>query len=635
MYTWARTSSKDKLSEREWVSLFQKLESVRHIQGIMQHHDAITGTMREHVLLDYYQMIYKANEDAALVIETLGPLVTGQPDLIPDNFHVITDGTFLSLTELSKSPQFVIFFNSLPWTRTEMVSLEIDDSMVEVFDLTAGAFTSSSVLPPTPCFIHGKEERTNFRVFFETEVPPIGYKIYIVYKIPFRDFTDTEISGNEKLWNQGLNHASFPGFTIKPLSSDIFISNDEMRVNFDSNGGLKSVTQIHGGTFAYSRDNSPSGEVTMQLKKDYWEYKSDSSWDNHYTFKAADDGTKISAHSEFYVIKTPLVQEVLHKVNDKIMHRVTLFKNQNQVQVTDLIGPPERGKNYVARYTTSMITDGHFYTDDSGLEMLQRTYNTSDIYSGNYYPMIFSSFIREEDYPFTENPFRQLSIVTDRTHGITSQYPGTFDLMLHRNTLQPHGNGEKMEDWNPVEITSWLLITKEDNYKRQQASMRLNFPLEQVHYSSEFATETVKATASFISEDFPADVFLMNLEYNGPHTEDIAIRVNNLRQKDVFELYESPQFSEESILFAGLHQEISIYDVFNSDTFIHTLEERSLSLNQPVENCKRHHWHSHGEYAHEFQYGESIIDLTGESKKGIVSLPPLGIRSFLAQFSTK
>ena len=616
IYTWARSSSKDLLSNSEWESLFKKLESVRHVQGIMQHHDAITGTMREHVLLDYYQMIYGATDDAVSVIETLSPMITSLPNVLPEDFTVVVPGSKITLSEVNEYPKFLILHNSLPWNRLEMISVDLDSPLVSVFDVSTNEYLSSSVLPPTPKYINGGKEQSGYRLFFENNIPAVGFKIVILYKDHQRQFSDINVYSSNNLWKDGWNVDTMPGIKTHDISKTIYLQNDDIRVDFDNNGGISKVTQKN-------EMNSPS----MSLSKNYWQYASDSAWDNHYTFKALDSGTEIKSNSGFYYIKTPLVEQLFKKVNDLFWERTTIFKNQNYIKITDMIGKPERGRNYVARYSTSMISDGHFYTDDSGLEIVQRTYNSSDIYSGNYYPMIYSSFIREKDIPFNSNPFRQLSIVTDRTHGITSPSKGTFDLMLHRNTLQPHGNGEKMEDWNMVEIDSWLLITKEDNYNRQQFSMRLNFPIERIYFTND--NDNIIGSGSFLKEEFPSDIFLMNLEYNREDKEDIAVRVNNLRQKNIFELKEIDEYLDYHNSYSNLVENINLNELFYG---VKSIEERSLSLNQKIEDCKRHHWHSHNEPMHDFMFGDSILQYAGEVIDDTISLPPLAIRSFFINF---
>lgn len=632
IYTTGRSSSQSfQLAPQEWQELFTELENVRKVQGIMQHHDAITGTMREHVLLDYYNMIIDASSSCGKIIEKVMPLLLPYDSdnmLLEDleDILFVTPGSVVDIPKSLEHPKFIVLHNSLPWSRTEMYSITVKSPSVKVYDISRKEFIPSSILPPLPSYLSGMEsQETGYRLYFEAKVPSVGLSVYILYYTPTRIFDDLEIIGNTNnvpIIKAPLTEQIYlKSKIIHSSKQEHYIENDEIRIDLDDFGNLKSCTQ------------KTSGD-TIELKKDYHIYKSDPAWDNHYTFKALDDGTIVrsnEADTSFLIIRTPLVQEVYQTIDKRISQRITLFKNQNQIQFTDYIGPPDTGINYIARYSSSIRSDGNFYTDDSGLEIVQRTYNSSDIYSGNFYPMIYSSFIREDEYQ-QNNQFSQISYVSDRTHGITSVHEGTFDIMLHRNSLQSYGNGEKMDDKNTVEIVSWLLVTKNDNYQRQQIAMRRNFPLTtSFSHITKAQADFLKPSASFLSKDFPPDIFLMNFDYNDKTSNDIVFRVNNLRQKKVYDL--ADQSTQAS--FYELYQELSLNNIFSKNK-ITNIEERTLTLNQKVDECKRHHWHDITETIHDFKSGDILFDETGPiTSKNLVSLPPLGIRSFFMNLEKK
>lgn len=47
-----------------------ELVNLREVMGVMQHHDAITGTEKQHVSDDYARMLAKAIEECSVVIKT-------------------------------------------------------------------------------------------------------------------------------------------------------------------------------------------------------------------------------------------------------------------------------------------------------------------------------------------------------------------------------------------------------------------------------------------------------------------------------------------------------------------------------------------------------------------------------------
>lgn len=56
-------------TQQRFRALFGRIESARRDNGILQHHDAITGTMRKVVLQDYYKMADSAVAHTTAVLE--------------------------------------------------------------------------------------------------------------------------------------------------------------------------------------------------------------------------------------------------------------------------------------------------------------------------------------------------------------------------------------------------------------------------------------------------------------------------------------------------------------------------------------------------------------------------------------
>jgi len=118
---------------------------------------------------------------------------------------------------------------------------------------------------------------------------------------------------------------------------------------------------------------------------------------------------------------------------------VRVYKTEKFVEFEWMVGPipvdDEIGKEIVSRFSTSMATNGEFYTDSNAREMLKRKRNfreswdirMEEFVSGNYYPI--NSKIAIEDAEF------RLAVLTDRAQGGSSIFDGSVELMVHRRLL--------------------------------------------------------------------------------------------------------------------------------------------------------------------------------------------------------
>lgn len=90
------------------------------------------------------------------------------------------------------------------------------------------------------------------------------------------------------------------------------------------------------------------------------------------------------------------------------------------------------GKEIITKYSSNLKSDGRFYTDSNGREMLKRMRNyrpTWDLQlhepvSGNYYPVTSKIAIKDLWKQL------KLSVLTDRAQGGSSMDDGSIELMV-------------------------------------------------------------------------------------------------------------------------------------------------------------------------------------------------------------
>ena len=90
------------------------------------------------------------------------------------------------------------------------------------------------------------------------------------------------------------------------------------------------------------------------------------------------------------------------------------------------------GKEVISRFTTDLQTNGLFYTDSNGRELLERKRNyrpTWELHltepeSGNYYPVTSKILIRDTVRQ------QELAVLNDRSQGGSSLNDGQVELMV-------------------------------------------------------------------------------------------------------------------------------------------------------------------------------------------------------------
>lgn len=116
---------------------------------------------------------------------------------------------------------------------------------------------------------------------------------------------------------------------------------------------------------------------------------------------------------------------------------IRVYKDENFVEFQWLVGEipvgDGIGREIITRFDTDIQSNGIFYTDSNGREMLKRSrnhrytwnLNLTENVSGNYYPVTSKIAI--------EDQHKRIAILTDRAQGGSSLFDGSIELMVRFN----------------------------------------------------------------------------------------------------------------------------------------------------------------------------------------------------------
>lgn len=431
------------LAPKQHFDFDENLSKLREAMGIMQHHDAVTGTEKQHVADDYTYLLHKAMHLCSFnTRETLNQLTI--PDDIDtqnrslhynsDNgFDFVTCGSLnISSCHVSEiNDKFVVtVYNPLAHSTFQYIRVPV----VGAFEYVVKDYRDVPVvsqLVPIPDDVQRltfrRSNSVNELVFMASELPPLGYKSYFIEKVapnpapnePHVLMVDNDdFQSDQPVFNEGVDNFSGP----------VTIGNKYVNVSFDRNGLLASV-QGNGQSINVAQNFY----VYEAALGDNREYKNRSS--GAYIFRPnVTQALPVTDKATIRVVNGPVVDEVQQKFNDWISQVIRVYKDENVVEFEWLVGEipigDKIGREIISRFDTDIRSGDVFYTDSNGREMLKRRRNHRDTWvlnltekiSGNYYPVTAKIAI--------EDNRKRFAVLNDRSQGGSSLADGSIELMV-------------------------------------------------------------------------------------------------------------------------------------------------------------------------------------------------------------
>lgn len=520
------------LSPKSHDFLVTNLNKLRDVMGIFQHHDSITGTEKQHVADNYALLMDKAlrgcEMNARQVLDDIF-----QTNLKFENCLLLNISQ-CAATETDSSFHIATLYNPTAQSRSEMVRVPVTNTNFYV--LNANKVKVPHQLVPVPqsvLKITNRTSKAKFELIFKAkDIPALSVTSYFIV-------LDTKLQSSQ-LPNP-IDADEWRGFSI---------GNEYLKLKFDRFGSLiQYVTQglkkklTH--TFAWYE-----GALGNNA-----EFKNRSS--GAYIFRPNNTARTLSP-SKFDVYRGPIVEEVHQIFNEWVSQVIRVYKGQRHAEFEWLVGPipfaDGLGKELVSKFSTDMVTDGVFYTDSNGREMLKRVRNQRDTWNvtivepeaGNYYPITNKIAIEDQN--------NRLAILNDRAQGGSSLRDGEIELMIHRRLLRDDAFGveEALNETVVARGRHYLLFNKKSlthptphvHERLLQSHISLapwQFVADTKSYKSTDLDGLVKKLRTkqlLASYPLPANVRLLSLE-PWPTSKQLLVRFEH-----IFEINEDPEFSK-------------------------------------------------------------------------------------------
>ncbi|CAL5361757.1 unnamed protein product [Camellia sinensis] len=609
--------------------------------AIAQHHDAVSGTEKQHVADDYATRLsigYKESED--LVAASLACMVEStsksgcRSPLTKFQQCLLLNVSYCPATEIDLSlgkKLVVVVYNSLGWKRDDVVRIPVINGNVTVQD-SNGTEIESQLLPLANASLGirnyyatayvGKSPSTTPRYWlaFTASVPPLGFSTYVISTAKRAAPTLAMEMSYESMGSQNDTIAVGPG---------------NLKLTYSANEG--TLTQ-------YVNTRSLVKESIEQSYSYYSAY--DGSQDPEY-FQAS--GAYIFRPNGIFpltsegqipltVVRGPLLDEVHQRINSWIYQITRVYKEKEHAEVEFTVGPipidDGVGKEIVTKVTTALKSNKTFYTDSSGRDFIERIRDyradwdleVNQPVAGNYYPINLGIYMKDDS--------KEFSILVDRSVGGSSIVDGQLELMLHRRLLHDDSRGvaEALNEIVCVRDECTGLTIQGKYYLRidplgEGAKWRRSFGQE--IYSPFLLAFTEQDGDKWTN--FPVPSFSgMDPSYSLPDNiamitlEELEDGKVLLRLAHLYEIGEDKDLSVTSV--------VELKKLF-PDKKINKITEMSLSANQEREEMinKRLVWKVEGSPDEDFKVlrGGPV-----DPVKQVVELAPMEIRTFIIDFTS-
>lgn len=601
--------------------------------GIAQHHDAVSGTAKQHTTNDYAKRLaIGASKAESVVSSALSCLSDSRSNNSCATPRVtLTQCQLLNISYCPPTEEHipsgkslvVVAYNPLGWNRTDIIRIPVEDVNLVVQDSIGNMVETQYVeldnvtknlrnFYAKAYFGSPPKYEPKYWLIFQASVPPLGWNTYFISKPA----------------GKGKGKSGYIRVMDYAQNDTVEIGPGSLKMSFSTESGqLKRIV------------NSKTG-VDIAVQQSYlWYGSSTGDFDfqasGAYIFRP--DGSPpvvVSRSVPLNVTRGPLVDEVHQQFNSWISQVTRLYKDKEHAEFEFTIGPipvdDSVGKEVITRITANMVTDKVFYTDSNGRDFLKRVRDYREDWplsvtqpvAGNYYPLNLGIFTTDNKY--------ELSVLVDRATGGASIKDGELELMFHRRMISDDGRGvgEALDETVCIEDTCEGLTVRGNYYMsinhlgagsqwRRTTGQEIYSPLllAFTHESAEDwkASHLTKATVMDPNYSLPLNVALITLQ----ELDDGSVLLR------LAHLYEAGEDSDYSTL-----ARVELKKMF-AGKMIKAVKEMSLSANQDKSEIKTMSWKVEGDSGGEAAPTKgSPVD----SSTLVVELGPMEIRTFLLKF---
>uniref|UniRef100_H3CAT2 Alpha-mannosidase n=1 Tax=Tetraodon nigroviridis TaxID=99883 RepID=H3CAT2_TETNG len=421
--------------------LFAHITSGRRNLGLFQHHDGITGTSRDPVVLDYGTRLFHSILNLRQVLQDSAHWLllmdkkkylhdSSKAFLLMDDVIAAQDALPLKMPLLlSDKPRTLVIFNPTEQFRTSVISVVIDSPDAAVVEAETGRAVDSQV---SAVWVEPSRASTEaFQLDFVAELPPLSLVIYHV--------TEASVGSSFRAQYTFLHHSktqAVPG--VSHLDADAAPAHLSL-----SNKHLQTWSSPETGLLQEWQKVRLQSGLVRQLQVQFLWYGTRASQEKSgaYLFLPSQEGAQLYSSPEPPLVRvsrgpvfsdiTTRFQHVTHRAE---VSRVAAGPAGRSLEISNLVDIRSEVNNELAmRLLTDVANGNRFYTDLNGFQMQQRRTLPKLPLQANVYPMTSAALLQDSA--------SRLTLLSAQSQGVASLKPGELEVMLDRRLQQDDNRG--------------------------------------------------------------------------------------------------------------------------------------------------------------------------------------------------
>nr|XP_020635653.1 alpha-mannosidase 2 [Pogona vitticeps] len=481
-----QTKKFEKMKVFPSVDHYKLLTEARRNLGLFQHHDAITGTAKDWVVVDYGTRLFhslmnlkKIITDSAHILilkdQEMYSYNPSTPFLTMDDAQSSQDSLpHKTVLQLSSQPRYLLIYNPTEQDRSSVVSVYVNTPRVKVLSPSG-----RSVLVQLGAVWDGSAKITNdvYQISFLAHVPPLGFGVYQLLEGPSLEtvLADYNLYHNDKAKLVKTDRV----FNVKEIQNaldEIMLENTYMKIWFSGNSGL--VEKV----------NTKEDNKNHRVKLEFVWYGTTSNRDKSGAYLFLPDG-----EAKPYVFSDPPIIRVTHgrifsevtSFFHHLTHTVRLYKvhglegqSPEISNIVDIRG--ENNYEIAMRISSDIESHNKFYTDLNGYQIQPRQTMSKLPLQANFYPMTTMVYVQDSKIRLTLHSAQSL--------GVASLKSGQLEVIMDRRLLQDdnRGLGQGVQDNKITANLFRLLLEKRNGVDMQEEKSSVSYPSLLSHITSSF-----------------------------------------------------------------------------------------------------------------------------------------------------